>query len=233
MVNQLGPFQSYIYSKQFNIITLTETLCDPDISDREILPENYTVYRNDRDSWGGGVLLAISDTICSEQIESPTHSECLLVKLHTHKPIILCVVYVPPSPDPAYLLILLDYIRQFASWSENFVLGDFNCPDVNWAFLTAASSPSRLLCDFVLDYDMCQLVESPTHEKGNILYLLLVYYPDCVSNLTVHTDWSVFPISSRHCPLTSTLPSKANLTNYSSSMNFQFHKGNYVLFIGC
>ena len=228
IVNKLGPFQSYIYSKQFNIIALTETWCHPDISDREILPENYTVYRNDRDSRGGGVLLAISDTICSEQIESPTHSECLLVKLHTHKPIILCVVYVPPSPDPAYLSILLDYIRPFASRSETIVLGDFNCPDVNWASLTAASSPSRLLCDFVFDCDMCQLVESPTHEKGNILDLLLVHSSDYVSNLTVHTDWSVFPFSSDHYPLTSTLLSKANLTNYSSPMTFQFHKGDYV-----
>uniref|UniRef100_A0A1X7UJL6 Uncharacterized protein n=1 Tax=Amphimedon queenslandica TaxID=400682 RepID=A0A1X7UJL6_AMPQE len=66
IINQLGPFQSYIYSKQFNIITLTETWCHPDISDREILPVNYTVSRNDRNSWGGGVLLAISDTICFE-----------------------------------------------------------------------------------------------------------------------------------------------------------------------
>ena len=75
---------------------------------------------------------------------------------------------------------------------------------------------------------MCQLVESPTHEKGNILDLLLVHSSDYVSNLTVHTDWSVFPFSSDHYPLTSTLLSKANLTNYSSPMTFQFHKGDYV-----
>ena len=41
---------------------------------------------------GGGVLLPISNTICSEQIGSPANSECLLVKVHTHKTIILCVV---------------------------------------------------------------------------------------------------------------------------------------------
>ena len=84
---------------------------------------------------------------------------------------LFCVVYVPPSSDLTYFSTLLDYIRPFASRSETIVLGDFNCPDINWASLTTISSPSHLLCDFVFESDMGHLVEMPTREKGNILDL--------------------------------------------------------------
>uniref|UniRef100_A0A1X7UGR0 Endonuclease/exonuclease/phosphatase domain-containing protein n=1 Tax=Amphimedon queenslandica TaxID=400682 RepID=A0A1X7UGR0_AMPQE len=146
----------------FHIIALTETWCHPNVSDKEILPVNYTVYRNDRDSRGGGVLLAISDSICSKQIESP-HSECLIVKVYTYQPFILCLVYAPPTSDSTYFSSLLDYIAPFATLSDTVILGDFNCPDINWASLTATNSSSQLLCDFVFQYDLCQIVEQPTH----------------------------------------------------------------------
>ena len=74
-----------MYSRDFHIVALTETWCHSNISNSEILPKGYTVYRNDRDYRGGGVLLAVSDSIRSELLSSPTpHSECLIVKVQTH-----------------------------------------------------------------------------------------------------------------------------------------------------
>ena len=64
--------------------------------------------------------------------------------------------------------------------------------------------------------------------KAIFLTSFLVHSPDCVSNLTFHTDWSLFPFSSDHFPSTSTFHFNANLTSYSLPMSFQFHKGDYV-----
>ena len=126
------------------------------------------MYRKDRDSRGGGVLLALSNRFRSRQIQSPPHLECLLIQVSTPKPLFVCLIYIPPCSDLAYYSALFDFISVSTNHSEVVLLGDFNCPDVNWSSLTASEYPSRLLCDFVFDNDLCQLVVLPTHIHGNI-----------------------------------------------------------------
>ena len=77
IVNKLSLFQSYIYSSDFDVICLTETWLSESVFDQEILPTNYNIYRKDRPSRGGGVLIAIKSTIsasvvCSDPV-SYTH----------------------------------------------------------------------------------------------------------------------------------------------------------------
>ena len=50
-------------------------------------------------------------------------------------------------------------------------------------------------------YNLSQLVDSPTHRKGNILDLVLTNTPSSISNLTVHPNKSL-PISSDHLIIT-------------------------------
>ena len=105
-------------------------------------------------------------------------------------------------------------------------MGDFNCPDVNWSSFTASKYPSRLLCDFVFDNDLCQLVVLPTHIHGNILDLVLVCSPDLISNLHVHTNQPQFP-SSDHFPITFTLHFPILSAIRPSIQSFQYHRGDY------
>ena len=63
LVNKLSNFQSFICSSDFSILCITETWLSKDIFDNEIIPSGYTIYRKDRDSRGGGVLLAVKDNI--------------------------------------------------------------------------------------------------------------------------------------------------------------------------
>ena len=44
-----------------DIIVGTESWLRPDIMNSEIFPSNYTVYRRDRDTSGGGVFIAVID----------------------------------------------------------------------------------------------------------------------------------------------------------------------------
>ena len=59
----MTDLQSLVYSSTFNIIGLTETWLSDSI---EILPTGYTIYRLDRPSKGGGVLLAVNEAIVSQ-----------------------------------------------------------------------------------------------------------------------------------------------------------------------
>ena len=61
LTNQLNSFQSYILSRDFDLRAITETWLSNSILNGEILPSNYTIYRRDRASRGGGVLLAVKD----------------------------------------------------------------------------------------------------------------------------------------------------------------------------
>ena len=162
------------------------------------------MYRKDRDSRGGGVLLALSNRFRSRQIQSPSHLDYLLIQVSAPKPLFVCLVYIPPCSDLTYYSALFDFISVSTNQSEVVLLGDFNCPDVNWSSLTASEYSSRLLCDFVFDNDLCQLVVLPTHIHGNILDLVLVCSPGLISNLHVLTNQPQFP-SSDHYPITFTL----------------------------
>lgn len=90
---------------------LTETWCHSNISDREILPTGYTLYRNDRDFRGGDVLLAISNTICSEQKDVLlTLSVYLLRFIHTSLLFFVLLVLCMFPPPLTSLIFRLSWI---------------------------------------------------------------------------------------------------------------------------
>ena len=64
-------------------------------------------------------------------------------------------------------------------------MGDFNAPDINWSSLCGNSPYSTSLCDFVIDYNLFQVIQIPTHTKGNILDIVLTNTPEAVFNVNV------------------------------------------------
>ena len=61
VVNKIDQFHAIVDSVQPDIIVGTESWLRPDIMNSEIFPSNYTVYRRDRDTSGGGVFIAVID----------------------------------------------------------------------------------------------------------------------------------------------------------------------------
>ena len=75
------------------VYCITETWLSNSVFDCEILPCEYTLYRKDRGSRGGGVLIAVSDSVPSVLISSPEDLEIITVNI----PITLCTVYLLQS----------------------------------------------------------------------------------------------------------------------------------------
>ena len=79
----------------FNVIALTETWPFDHIMDNEILPANFTIYRKDRASKGGGVPLAPDYSVPSVLLPSPANLKVLTVKVslldlrHLYAPVFL------------------------------------------------------------------------------------------------------------------------------------------------
>ena len=78
-MNKLSYFQSLVYCGSVDCFCVTETWLSANILDGEILPNQYVIYRQDRASKGGGVMIAVRNEICSRQV----HTDCnlLLVQL--------------------------------------------------------------------------------------------------------------------------------------------------------
>ena len=165
----------------------------------KILPTGYTIYRLDRPSRGGGVLLAVDKTIVSQQLSSPSNLELLLIRISLHHPINICLVYNPPNASAEYTQELINFLQLLPTDSSPVILmGDFNVPDINWSTLVGSTHFSNQFCDLIFDLNLSQIVDSPTHIQGNTLDLVLTNLEDSIHSLIVHNNNHQFISSDDH-----------------------------------
>ncbi len=98
--------------------------------DAEILPHDYRIYCKDRNSRGGGVLIAVHNTIPSRIIASPSKLEIIAIYLYNLN-CSLCVVYAPPSINMQPFLNVLSFLEVVVKSGSVMITGDFNRPDIN------------------------------------------------------------------------------------------------------
>ena len=159
-----------MYTHDFCILCLTGTWLSDCVSDGEILPYGYVIYRKDRFSCGGGVLVAIKESLYSCIISSPSDLEIVTVKIGQKND----SVYVPPDSPLSYVSTLVNFFSDLVStFSKCTFVGDFNFPHIDWSVLTGNTITSSCFCDFVFNCNLTQHVIEPTHVKGNILDLIL------------------------------------------------------------
>uniref|UniRef100_A0A1X7SGX5 Endonuclease/exonuclease/phosphatase domain-containing protein n=1 Tax=Amphimedon queenslandica TaxID=400682 RepID=A0A1X7SGX5_AMPQE len=188
---------SLIHSSKIDLFACTESWLTPLVFNKEFIPPDYLVFRYDRDSRGGGVFLAVRDNIpCS--FVPPGHDSILeqvTVTITLPHPVTICVMYRPPNASSDYDTSVINYINYlFSTMGQVILLGDFNAPDIDWATLTGSSPFSNVICDLIFHNNLDQLVNSPTHIKGNLLDLIITN--DC--SLIEHVNVSSSPSFSDH-----------------------------------
>ena len=154
----------------------------------------------DRPTRGGGVLFAITSSISACLLTNHSYPDMLSVKILLPTPIIFCVIYSPPSPSSTAQLSLISQLRHLLSSISDpvIIVGDLNCPDIIWDLLDSSSLLSSSLCDLVFEFQLSQLVDTPTHSKGNILDLILTNSEHLINDISVGTS----PFSnSDHLPI--------------------------------
>ena len=209
-------------------MAITETWLNIGILDGEILPKTYIMYRNDRTSRGGGVMLAVNTELSSRQLFSCNDIEAIAVQIDCGRSFIVCVIYVPPTADDTYHQHLSDVLFSLSSLNKDLlVLGDFNFPDIDWELLSGTSKHSINFCNLTLQLNMCQLVVSPTHRAGNILDLVITTNDELVQDIVIHHD---FPpgLSSDHFIITLRVPvSHVNRVRSPHQSFFNYSKANW------
>ena len=98
---QLRNFQNLVYSEKADLVWVTETWLRDDVESYEILPWGYTIYRKDRKSRAGGVLLAIksSSFTTSCEVNFGTDLELVTVELTSKSNLkyLVCCCYKSPQ----------------------------------------------------------------------------------------------------------------------------------------
>ena len=103
VVNKLHFLQSLIYCKSLDVFCITETWLNDFVVNNEIAPENYTIYCRDRGSRGGGVMIAVSNTIRKLQ----TSIFIYLIRIN-----ICRIIHFPPN---------FTYLFVYPSWVHRLV----------------------------------------------------------------------------------------------------------------
>ncbi len=92
-------------------------------------------------------------------------------------------VYRPPKLQAADDTALYEEINFITQNKDAIIIGDFNCPTVDWNLIHGANEGNKLV-EMVQDSFLTQIVNQPTREH-NILNLVLVTDPDLIHNCEV------------------------------------------------
>ena len=206
---------------------MTETWLTDHVYSNEILPPTYTVDRRDRDTRGGGVMIAVSDLILSKLIFSSDTIEMIAVELYLSPKVLICCLYIPPNCSPTYLENVLIALDSLSADYDVIITGDFNVPDINWCNLTASSQFSSSLCDVLFAKNFQQIIHEPTHIHGNVLDLVLTTNPERIHSLSI-TDVSSSSCKCDHYLVEFYVISKyCSRNDISSCSVFNYAAGDY------
>ena len=185
-----------------DILVACETKLDDSILTSELkLPPNYNIYRKDRTADGGGVLIAIKNSITHQKCDE-LDTECeiiwISITLQNKKSFHIASYYRPPNaPEDAIINLRnsLQKLRVKSKFNPILIIGDFNTPHIDWDTLSTIPKPgtgtknSNLLLDLINDFGLDQTVRGPTRKK-NTLDLCLTSHPGLIDKTSTTTGVS-------------------------------------------
>ncbi|CAC5399853.1 unnamed protein product [Mytilus coruscus] len=153
------------------------------IKSTEVFHDNYTSYRNDRGTLGGGVFILVNNSmIGTEQPQFITKFEYEWVKLKTAQDQIIGSFYMPHR-NKTQLEELENSLEKITEENKNnniILAVDFNCPDIMWDTLSVkkdAHDPDvqKQHINITTQFGLTQFHEEPTRENN---LLDLVFTPN-------------------------------------------------------
>ena len=141
----------------------------------EYFPEQYVVYRTDRCTTGGGVLLGIKTRLLSQQVVTQHDVELVKATFTVAKCLsaLIGCCYRPPNTTEYYMHKVTAELRttQQRHQEAMYLLGgDFNQPDIDWrdASVIGHQNPlavNRGFLETFEDIGLTQIVDFPTHSN--------------------------------------------------------------------
>ena len=125
------------------------------------MPTFYTIYHKDRVNRGGGVLVAIHNSIPSQLCHTNNSIEMISVLLNTRPKLLLICLYIPPNCTSEYRQETLHTISNIQD-VRTIILGDFNTPDINCyaeGHLSLTISAIHYIVSIICNLSILQLIK--------------------------------------------------------------------------
>jgi exonuclease III len=179
-----------------DILLCQETKIDASVFTSEIFPPGYNVYRKDRLVNGGGVCIAVRDTIdvtdCPE-LDDNLELIWLTMKSVNHENMYLGSFCRPSDKDHTYTELLKEPLSNiFNKHSKKppviLLAGDFNYPRVDWScdYSASISNSQRLP-----SAPASQWTNASQREHCLDLGSRLLHTPSLISSLVIGREFSI------------------------------------------
>ncbi|XP_075162973.1 uncharacterized protein LOC142235596 [Haematobia irritans] len=244
----MSTLYSDSFGFDFHIIAFTETWLQPNVYDMEILCSKYRIYRRDREinekKSGGGVLVAVSAEIPSEQIQIQdiTGIEIVIVKvLLKNMSLLISCSYIPPSSNDE---IYSQHVSAISSASQSLlsssdtliVLGDFNLPYVSWLHSSESESLIPVISNSISNNFLHSLLNLGLFQINDIFNshgrLLDLVFVNRTFNISLESCHALTQPEDRYHPTIILHLAAPNLTRSrytNSNREYCFAKTNYTI----
>lgn len=178
---------------QSQVVIGTESWLDDGDLDREAFRDNYSCYRKDRNSRGGGVLILVLKSIVSKEMQIATENVEIVwceLSLTNGERLAVAAFYRPPGTQLCVLRSLSEIVYVIG-WAKTIIRGAFNLRAIDRkANNHRTGVGGELNTEFFSLVDLCSLephVFEPMRndETGHILDLHLPNTPGIISNTQV------------------------------------------------
>ncbi len=160
-----------------DVIAITETWVTADHLMTEFsIPGYESFHKNRLHKKGGEVICYLksnySAVIISKQDSEKYDTVYIEVATSKHNKLTIGTVYRPPKQQVADDTALYAEIQAMTQNKQSVIIGDFNCPNIDWTTLSGDQEGNRLL-EMIEDAFLTQIITQPTREN-NLLDLVLV-----------------------------------------------------------
>nr|CAH7734072.1 unnamed protein product [Callosobruchus chinensis] len=167
----LRVLQIYIDEANYDAFCLSETWLNNNINDNVIQINGYNVYRQDRDTRGGGLCIYVKSKYMTTKIDSlnETIGQLWIQVIVNKEKWVIGTVYRPPSQDASHFLSVFEDSLGIVSVSSDVIIcaGDLN---INLYDMNSVHT-SNLNCIFDT-FHLLQVINAPTRITSNTATLI-------------------------------------------------------------
>lgn len=253
--NKLNEFKQSVHTNviQYDVIALTETWLDEQVSDSELVIPGYNFFRSDRNLQrtskcrGGGLLLYIRNSYkCHVLKENKFGVEFLTVVINVHgQNIVFTLTYAPPFENKnseVYLENITEFVNEMDQTineiedCSSIICGDFNLPGYKWHSINEVTLAHGFypiwqireavnLLEKLSNRCQCKQIINETNSAGNCLDLIFTDILDVYYSVSHDPLLSVLDNAHPH-PLTTTVSIKNLRAITFKETIYNFHKMN-------
>ena len=216
---KIFELQAYISKNIPDIVILNETWLKPTFLNSELFSDAYDIFRLDRSPKshppdpldpkkfrrnGGGVLIAFNNNLSLRTKMIPVKCTAELLAVELTLPdctkIIITTCYRVGTLGVAncnQIMQTLNKLRRKKMLRKFLVIGDLNLKSINWSTGTSENVLETEFLNGFAELGLVQCIDAATHNKGNILDILLTKSKQYISDIKI-IDTERFCISDHY-----------------------------------